>query len=241
MTALPEVIVIGSRFCGPPKSGNGGYVCGRLAAYVDGDAVVRLRVPPPLETPLVVERMDGTTRLIGDGTVVAEARATQLAIEPPACPTLREAEHAARSFRGFRKHWFPSCFVCGPARTPGDGMHIFAGPLPTRGIVACAWIPDPSLRGHADDVAREFLWAALDCPGAFAFDEPATGAAVLGEMAVSVRGRVRIGERCVLVGWSLEAQGRKHVVGTALFSQSGECRALARAVWIEVPNVARSA
>jgi len=64
---------------------------------------------------------------------------------------------------------------------------------------------------------------------------------VLGEMAVSIRGRVRIGERCLLVGWSLEAHGRKHVVGTALFSQSGECRALARAVWIEVPNAPAAA
>jgi len=241
MSTLPEAIVIASRFCGPPTSGNGGYVGGRLAAYVDGDAVVRLRVPPPLETPLTVQKSDGTARLVGGEAVVAEARATRLALEPPACPTLREAEHAARAFRGFRNHWFPSCFVCGPARNPGDGLHIFPGPVPARGIVACPWIPDASLRSDSDYVAAEFLWAALDCPGAFAFDEPATGAAVLGEMTVSMRERVRIGERYVLVGWALETQGRKHVVGTALFSESGECRALARATWIEVTNTRASA
>ncbi|HIM03432.1 MAG TPA: hypothetical protein EYG46_20830 [Myxococcales bacterium] len=40
-------IVIGKRFQGPPESGNGGYVCGRLAQSIDGGAaVVRLRVAP---------------------------------------------------------------------------------------------------------------------------------------------------------------------------------------------------
>jgi hypothetical protein len=236
MSALPDVIVIASRFCGQPTAGNGGYVTGRLAQYVDGDAVVRMHVPPPLETPLVIERTDGRARLLDGETLVAQAYAAPLSLDPPACPTLREAEHAARSFRGFRNHWFPSCFVCGTTRTPGDGLQIFAGPLPTRGIVACPWIPDASLHGGGDAVATEFVCAALDCPGAFAFDEPALGAAVLGEMAVSIRGRVHVGERCTLVGWSLENHGRKHVVGTALFSQSGECRALARGIWIDVPR-----
>ena len=32
---MPE-LVVPSRFCGPPASGNGGYVCGRVAGYVDG-------------------------------------------------------------------------------------------------------------------------------------------------------------------------------------------------------------
>jgi hypothetical protein len=49
-------LVIPSRFCGPPGSGNGGYVCGRIAAYVDGPVTVTLRRPPPLATPMAVER-----------------------------------------------------------------------------------------------------------------------------------------------------------------------------------------
>jgi hypothetical protein len=49
-------IVIDERFCEPPASGNGGYVAGRLAAYVGADgclcAVARalwieLRPGPP--------------------------------------------------------------------------------------------------------------------------------------------------------------------------------------------------
>ena len=41
---LTEVLTIPRRFNGPPRSGNGGYVCGRLASYLDGPASVRLRV-----------------------------------------------------------------------------------------------------------------------------------------------------------------------------------------------------
>ena len=45
-------LVIGARFCGPPQSANGGYFCGRVAALAEGTVTVRLRVPPPLETPM---------------------------------------------------------------------------------------------------------------------------------------------------------------------------------------------
>ncbi len=42
---------------GPLASANGGYACGRLAAFVDAEEVeVTLRLPPPLDRPLGVER-----------------------------------------------------------------------------------------------------------------------------------------------------------------------------------------
>jgi hypothetical protein len=47
-------VKIDRRFCGPPESGNGGYVCGRAAAFLEGDVEVTLRRPPPLGTPLDV-------------------------------------------------------------------------------------------------------------------------------------------------------------------------------------------
>ena len=31
-------IIIDRRYCGPPNSGNGGYVCGRLARHIPGGA-----------------------------------------------------------------------------------------------------------------------------------------------------------------------------------------------------------
>ena len=59
-----DYLVIPSRFCGPPGSGNGGYVCGRIAAYLDGPVTVTLRRPPPLATPMTVERDgEGSVRI----------------------------------------------------------------------------------------------------------------------------------------------------------------------------------
>jgi hypothetical protein len=45
-----ESLVIARRFCGPPNSGNGGYVCGRVAAHIPGSASVRLKTATPLVT-----------------------------------------------------------------------------------------------------------------------------------------------------------------------------------------------
>ena len=67
-------LVIAPRFCGPPDSGNGGYVCGLIAGYLDGPAEVTLRRPPPLETPLAVECDDhGSARVLDGQTLIAEA------------------------------------------------------------------------------------------------------------------------------------------------------------------------
>ena len=41
-------ITIDKRYCGPPNSGNGGYVCGLLANHIGASAEITLRVPPPL-------------------------------------------------------------------------------------------------------------------------------------------------------------------------------------------------
>lgn len=229
-------ITVPSRFQGPPESGNGGYVCGRLAHYLDAPAaVVRLRVPPPLDTELEVRRTDDAVALFAGDTKVAEARAAEVAVEAGAPPSFQAAEEASRRYKGFESHWFPCCFVCGPERSPGDGLRIFPGSLDGGGRVAAPWIPDASL-ASADTgrVANEFLWAALDCPGAFSFPEPEVGRILLGELTVALQGEVAIGERCVLTAWQLSHEGRKHHTATALFGESGDCRGLGLGTWFEV-------
>lgn len=84
-------------------------------------------------------------------------------------------------------------------------------------------------------VRSEYLWAALDCPGAHSFAHERDRAVVLGELGVRLFGSVRAGERCVVVGWEIEATGRRHFTGTALFGEDGTCRGVGRAVWFEVP------
>ena len=230
-----QTITIPRRFCGPPDSGNGGYVCGRLAAFIDGPAIVRLQVPPPLDTPMTVRQANGGVEMTHGESVVAIARSARVDLAAPPAPTYAAAEAAARSYIGLRSHAFPTCFVCGPQRKEGDGLRIFPGPLPGQKVVASPWIPDASL-ASGTSVRREFQWAALDCPGAFSFEVAAGTPLLLGEMAAELRGDISVGERCVVMGWELARDGRRHYTGTALFSESGACRGLARATWFEVPK-----
>jgi len=231
---LNPTLVIPRRFCGPPDSGNGGYVCGRLAAFIEGPAKVRLKVPPPLETPMEVRRAPVGYELMLDDQLIATVRATQLALHVPAPPLYAVAEAAARNYAGFRSHVFPTCFVCGPRRGAGDGLRIFPGHVAASNVVAAPWIPDGSLDAGDGSVLPHYVWAALDCPGAFSFQVPAGTPLLLGEMAAELKGTIRVGERCVVIGWELTSDGRRHYTGTAIFSEGGECRGVARATWFEV-------
>jgi hypothetical protein len=228
-------IVIDSRFCGPPNSGNGGYVCGRVAEFIDGPAVIRLHVPTPLGVELSVRRTETGILLVQGDTVIAEGRQANVQVEVPDPPTLSEAQAASREYRGFVSHWFPTCFVCGPKRGPGDGLRIFPGDVAGRRLVASTWEPDGSLCDASGRVLPEFMWAALDCPGAFTFDKAARSMILLGELAAVLHGFVSAGERCVVIGWEIAQEGRKHHTGTALFSESGACCGVGRAIFFEVP------
>jgi hypothetical protein len=229
-----EPIFVAARFRGPPMSGNGGYVAGSLARSIEGPAAVRLHLPPPLGVPMKVSQEEGAVALWLGDTLVARAAPVALDLEPPPSPGTAAAETAARAFRGFEDHVFPGCFVCGTERKPGDGLCIFTGPVDGSDLVAAPWIPDASLDAGDGTLAPEFVWAALDCPGAFAFPQPEGRAVVLGELAVRRHREVRVGERCVVVAWSLGDEGRKHFAGSALYDESGACCAVARAVWIEI-------
>ncbi|HSB47953.1 MAG TPA: hypothetical protein VLD15_00395 [Burkholderiales bacterium] len=234
LRTLPPTIRIDQRFCGPPDSANGGYVSGRLARYIAGSALVRLEVPPPLDADMQVKEAGSGFELMHGATVVARARPAVMSLDIPAPPTVAESEAAAKAYRGFRAHPFPTCFVCGPERTAGDGLRIFPGPLRS-GVVASPWIPDASLGDSSGRVRVEFVWSALDCPGAFSFDVPDKTPVLLGEFGASMSGPVKVGERYIVLGWELARDGRRHFTGTALFSESGECRAIGRATWFEVP------
>jgi len=235
---LTKTITISSRFCGPPDSGNGGYVSGRLASFIDGPAIVRLVAPPPLEEELEVRPAEGGVEMVRGDVVFATAKPVeQVALEIPPGPSFAEAEVASRSYVGFRSHLYSTCFVCGPRRAAGDGLRIFPGPYAGKKLVASPWIPDASLGAAAGRVEPVFQWAVLDCPGAFTFKMPPKTGMLLGELAVELKGPVAVGERCVVIGWEFASDGRKHYTGTALFGESGECKAVGKATWFEVPLV----
>ena len=119
-------IIIDKRFCGPPNSGNGGYVCGRLARHIPGGAEVTLRAPPPLDTPLdAIATDDGTWELRDGGNIVATGRAANVELSRLEKASLEEA-CAAELLTPVKphEHPLPTCFVCGPARAKGDGLRI---------------------------------------------------------------------------------------------------------------------
>ncbi len=239
MTPDSATLTVAQRFCGPPQSANGGYLAGRLARHLDGDAaVITLRQPPPLEAPMRVEATGSGARLVFGGALVAEAAATTLSddhlVEPV---SFAEAEATAAAYAGRSAHPFPSCFVCGVDRSPGDAMLLAPGPVPERpGTVAAAWVPDASL-GTAGEVAPEFVWAALDCPGGWAVDLVGRPM-VLGRMTATLDAVPYVGERCVVTGQARGAEGRKTFTATTLYDGDGRVLARATAVWISIDPAA---
>jgi hypothetical protein len=135
-------LTIPSRFNGPPDSGNGGYVAGRVAETLlqalqqptvgatTPWVEVTLRTPPPLDVAYDT-RLHGDALVVtagDDATVVAEARAVAGAdaqVDPIPPVGLAAAEAAEARYLGLTTHPFPTCWVCGPARP--DGYHLQPG------------------------------------------------------------------------------------------------------------------
>lgn len=229
-----DTLRINKKFCGPPKSGNGGYVSGVLAKYIDGVAEVSLRQPPPLNTDLQVVKTVDRVQLFKGDLLIAEAKPSSLTMDVPAAPGPSTAELASRSYAGFENHYFPSCFVCGPKREEGDGLRIFTGPTPNRQLVAAPWTPHDSLFDENGDLPSEFYWAALDCPGAYAVHESKDSMKVLGRLTAKIDRPIHKGEKLVVTGWNLGSEGRKFYSGTAIYEEDGTIKAYAQAIWIEI-------
>ena len=209
-------------------------MCGLTAGFLGGQIEVTLRKPPPLDVAMDVD-ISGKdrVRLMDKLDLVAEACSSEVSLELPFYPSYEQALEASKRYSGFDRHFYPTCFVCGPSRSSGDGLRIFAGPLRDQQGVAAPWIPDTSLTGKSGSVRAEFVWAALDCPGYFAVNPDRHRYMLLGRMAADIRHRPQAGERCVVTAWPIGAEGRKHFAASALISATGRLLGIAKATWIE--------
>jgi hypothetical protein len=242
-----QSIVIDKRFQGPPNSGNGGYVCGVVARYIEGSAEITLRAPPPLDRPLdVLLGEDGAVELREKETLLAIGRrAGSLDVGAIPAVTFPEAEEATgRTTLNEHTHPLPMCFGCGIGRAHGDGLRIIPGPLGKRhekpAALASSWIPHANFAADDGLVAAEFVWSALDCPTGFA-----AGAArhlgmaggesmLLGRMSARIDHRPRPGDRCVVMAWPTGRDGRKLFADGAMLGPGGKLMAVTRTTWVLV-------
>ena len=217
-------MTIDRRYRGPRTSANGGYAAGLLGSRLGQGAVVTLRLPPPLERPLSIRGVGERLLLVDGEAVVAEAAPGDPGVAAPVPPTAGEAAEASAGVGAWGPPEFAECFVCG-VRDDDSGLGIHPGPVPGRdGLVATTWV--------ARHVSPAVVWAAIDCPGAYAAGDPGRGEVVLGRMTARIERLPDAGERCVVVGWPLGDEGRKLFAGTALYGASGDVLAVARQVWI---------
>lgn len=228
-------MILMSRFNGPDGSANGGYTCGMMSNQVAYDCVeVTLRMPPPLDVELEVRESDELLELLHQEALVATAKEGELDLELPEFPTWEEALDASSKYGGHQDHPFPKCFVCGPDRGPEDGLNIFAGPVEGKEIVAATWVPTEGLADENGLVKEEYLWCALDCPGAFAVDQKMATPRVLGRLTAQVFACPPAGEKVRVVGWPLGIERRKAFAGTALIDSQDKVCAVAKAIWIAI-------
>lgn len=224
---------IDRRFRGPTSSGNGGYTAGLLAAALSPTATVEvvLRHPPPLDTDLALQLHGGGATLSVHDQVVATARSVDETPQPVPAVDVRTAAAAELAYAGGHDHPFPECFVCGPRRTPGDGLLLAPGRI-APGRTACTWTPDPSL-GQDGVVGAVFVWAALDCPGGWTADL-AGRPLVLGSMTAQVEQLPRTGQPYLVVGAHRGDEGRKTYTASTVYDTAGRRLARAEATWIAV-------
>ena len=260
MPDLPDVIVP-SRFCGPPSSGNGGWSAGALAVHAghacpDDHArpwpavTVSLQAPPPLDVPLAVARTDdGGVTAAYDGRALLTARCTHESVTDVEPVRPDEARAAAPTFAGLRSHPFPTCFSCGTGRAEGDGLRIFPGRVSDatdepgevpRPRVAAVWTPDATVaedfHAYADEQPRASVpvtWAALDCVGGWAGDLEER-LMVLARMTARLDSLPVIGEEHVVVGMGRGRDGRKAWTSSTLYDADGRVVGSAEHLWIAV-------
>jgi hypothetical protein len=234
------MVTIPAQFNGPLKSGNGGWVCGLLAAEWarrNGPTVVTstLLQPPPLDTTLTWEEDEEASELrllTAGGAVIGTATPGRFAADPAPIVTRADAERGAAEYPGHDHHPFDHCFTCGTAREPGDGLRIFTGPIDDE-RTAAPWDVHPAFADEDGRIPTPITWAGLDCPGGWAAGFP-DDVMLLGRLTAEVVRAPEPGESLLATGWRRSSEGRKRLTSTALYTDDGALVGRSEQVWITV-------
>ncbi len=240
-------MLIAGRYCGPSRSGNGGYVSGSLAHELGdtfGRAVtVTLRQPPPLDSGMRVSPTDTGLSLTFGGATVAEAAYADSDVEPVEGVSWEEATQAAASYPGLRSHPFPTVLR---VRDRACGR---AADLPRRGPArhpagALAW----RRRGPLTARSRRTGTSTTTRPAGRAWPRPGplwTARAggpgtsrerlmVLGRMTAVVDELPVVGEPHVVVAEHRGGEGRRTFTAATLHDSDGRIVGRAEHTWVAV-------
>src|SRR5579864_5905285 len=114
-----SAVVIDSRFNGFPDIALGGYVGGLLARGRPSSEVLLRRPVKIGKQYQTVNNSDGTRSLQEGDDVLAVVRDSSFDLQPPQPIGLEESKAASQEYVGYRKHFVPNCFNCGPLRSEG--------------------------------------------------------------------------------------------------------------------------
>lgn len=243
---MRTTVEVAERFQGPPGTGNGGYVSGMLASYLPDPIAARgveatLRAPTPLDVSLELASEASRIAAYSGEVLIGEAIPAALDLHVPTPPSYAQALAAQPHSAALNPHienvvpggmgFHPVCFCCGADVPEGIGLRVFAAPVAGFEGVAAAWRPHRAFRDDAGAIPTPMVWAALDCPGQFAYLAANIRTGLLGRMTAKILAPA-VGDAFVITGWRIAVEGKKYFAGTALFNADGECCAYSKQVWI---------
>ena len=239
-------VAIPSRYKGPPDIANGGYVCSLFAEYIDGVIDVMIKRPTPLDRELhMCTDGDGVHYLMDGDQMIIQARPGVLDLPAPNAPGYKEALRASKTSLALKPTPYahvtgrgihPICFCCGADVPDGEGLKIHPGHVRGTNMVAAPWTPARKYGDESGYVRPEFIWTALDCPGAYALWELTDRKpGFLGRLIGHIERPLRCDEPCVVAAWPTGSDGRKLYTGTALFDAKGQIVGRSLATWFLMP------
>ena len=238
-----DTFSIPRQFCGPPFSSNGGYFCGIVASFFDRPVEIRLKAPPPLDTEMTIQRESDKARVFALGKLIAEVRPSDVQPKPAPYISMEDAIRCSNTgLEGSRiNHPFPGCFVCGPDRSEGDGMHVFTGPKTGTPLYGAKWHAHPAWSSNGTDIDAHYVWSALDCPSSGpAFSTSVTPgsnvAYVLGTLSIHIHQLPKVGNDYAIVCATDESHERLYRTRVSLYASDQSLLATGAAVWVQVPR-----
>ena len=195
-----------------------------------------MRKPTPLGTPLVLDTSEVNRVVLYQGeTILNEACPSTLELE---APVTIEIEEAVQASRRNTVNPFPDCFGCGSSRAEDDGLHLRAGPVEGKDVVAIDWVPSAAVMGgkDCDELSVRMALTAMECPIGRAMEIGKLLAkeelVVLGRITTKLIRTPRIGEQCFFLGWPIDRVGRRIELAGMLNDQSGSPLIMARLTFV---------